>query len=280
MNFFAHLFLPRRSNNYRSKLLHHHILLFFIITLFAGSFLFVQVKRNYPQILGISSDITSEKLLILVNKKRLENGVTPLKFDESLSSAAEKKAEHMFSNDYWAHISPDGTTPWFFIQNSGYEYVYAGENLAKGFSSAEEAVDAWMKSEQHKENLLSSSYQDVGFSVMIGELAGEETVLIVQELGGRDSSLAQSPAGFEILSPTIPASVQAATSVKPYINSMFLSSNIYSGILGLFILVLVLDMWMVQKHKILRISGHNMDHVLFFITFLLAGLLIARGVVI
>ncbi|MBI2195788.1 MAG: hypothetical protein HYU48_01970 [Candidatus Levybacteria bacterium] len=280
MSFFSHLFLPRRSNNYRSKILHNHILLFFIIALFAGSFLTVAVKRNYPQVLGISTDITHEQLLLLVNEKRQQNGQPPLKLDPSLNVAAEKKAEDMLANNYWAHVSPSGTTPWFFIKGAGYNYVYAGENLAKGFSSADAVVDAWMNSQKHRENELSPNYQDVGFAIKTGKLQGEDIVLIVEEFGGKDLTVVPSASGFEILSPPIAAHVQAATSVKPYVNSMLLSSNIYIAIISLFIIVLVLDMWIVRKHKIVRIAGHNMDHILFFITFLLAGFLIARGVVI
>lgn len=281
MSIFAHLFLPRRSNNYRSKLLHHHILLFFVTALFVGSFFIVEVKRNYPEVLGISTNITNEQLLLLINEKRQQNGQLPLKLDPSLSAAAEKKADDMFANDYWSHVSPNGTTPWFFIKGAGYNYVYAGENLAKGFVNAEEAVNAWMASPQHRENALSPNYDDVGFAVKIGKLGGEDTVLIVQELGGKTLT-ARTPAssGFEIVSVPKSASVQAAISVKPYINSLLLSANIYIGIIGLFILVLVLDMLIVQKHKIVRIAGHNMDHILFLITFLLAGFLIAKGVVV
>lgn len=279
MEFFAHLFIPRRSNNYRSKLLHNHIILFFIATLFIGSFLFVQVKRNYPQILGISTDITNEQLLLLVNEKRKESGLPPLKLDPSLSFAAEKKAEDMFVNNYWAHVSPNGTTPWVFIKNAGYSYIYAGENLAKGFTSAQGVVDAWMASQRHRENALSQNYQDVGFAVKIGKLAGEDTVLIVQEFGGKNLASTGS-SGSEIASFPVTAPVQAATYTKPYINSMVLSSNIYIAIISLFIIILVMDMWIVQKHKIVRIAGHNMDHILFFITFLLAGFLVAKGVVI
>ncbi len=280
MDFLAHLFLPRRSNNYRSKLLHNHILLFFIATLFIGSFIFVQVKQTYPQILGISTDITNEQLLLLVNEKRQQNGQQPLKLDPFLNVAAEKKAEDMLVNNYWAHISPNGTTPWVFIKGAGYNYIYAGENLAKGFTSAEEAVDAWMASPKHRENALSSNYEDVGFAVKIGKLNGEETVLIVQEFGGKTLAPGPASSGIEIVAAPAGVPVQAATSVRPYINSLLLSSNIYIGIIGLFIIVLALDAVTIQRHKIVRIAGHNVDHILFFITFLLAGFLIAKGVVI
>lgn len=282
MNILAHLFLPRHSNNYRAKLLHHQVLLVFIAVFFAGSFFFAQVKRNYPQILGIKTNITSEQLLSITNEKRQQNNLAPLNINSALNTAAEKKAEDMFVKNYWAHISPTGTTPWIFIKESGYNYVYAGENLAKGFNSAQEAIDAWMESPTHRENELSPNYQDVGFAVKTGKINGEDTILIVEELGGR--SLAQIPQSSDLqaIASPLPSGpvVKSASSFRPLINSLLLSSNIYKGLLGMFIGVLVLDMVVVEKRKIVRIAGHNIDHILFFATMLLAGLIIIKGVII
>lgn len=281
MDFFAHIFLPRHSNNYRSKILHHNVLLFFIAVFLAGSFLTVQIKRNFPQVLGITTNITQQELLKAANEKRQQNSLAPLNLNSALSAAAEKKAEDMIVNDYWAHVSPDGTTPWVFIKSTGYEYVYAGENLAKGFTSAAEVVDAWMASPQHRENQLSSNYQDVGFAIKVGELNGEETVLIVEELGGKTLVRPQQSKGIDILTlPTAAPANTAGISIEPFFNSLLLSSNIYIILVSLFIIVLALDMIIVEKRKIVRITGHNMDHILFLITFLLAGFIIIRGAII
>lgn len=277
MDFIAHLFLPRRSNNYRAKLLHHQVLLFFIAFLVSASILFVQVKRNFPQVLGTSTNITIDQLLSVTNDKRRANSLPPLNINAQLSTAAGNKANDMFAQNYWAHISPTGTTPWVFIKAAGYNYVYAGENLAKGFSTATDAVNAWMESPEHRENELSPNYQDVGFAVKTGKLKGEDTVLIVEEFGGK--TLAQIPAETNVSS-TGSGPVAAASSFKPIINSVLLSSNIYFATIVAFILLLVIDMWVMEKHKAPRIAGHNMDHILFLATILLAGMLIIKGVII
>ncbi len=279
MDVLAHFFLPRSTNNYRAKLLHHQVLLSFVIILLAGSFVFAQVKRNYPQVLGITTNITSEQLISITNEKRKENGLLPLSLNSSLSTAAESKAQDMFAKDYWAHISPTGTTPWVFIKGAGYNYVYAGENLAKGFSNAQEAVDAWMASPDHRENELSQNYQDVGFAVKTGKLNGEDTVLIVEEFGGKALAQASKSSGIQPASSPPAVPTVEASSLKPFINSVLLSSNIYTALLGMFIVVLALDMIVVEKHKIVRIAGHNIDHILFFTTILLAGMILIKGVV-
>src|SRR5204863_2082531 len=114
---------------------------------------------------------------------RRQNGAGDLTISNELSRAASDKASDMFAKNYWAHNAPDGTTPWVFIKSSGYEYIYAGENLARGFTTSQSVVDAWMASPEHKENMLSKNYKNVGFAVATGNLNGEDTVLVVEMLG-------------------------------------------------------------------------------------------------
>ena len=149
------------------------------------------VKTNYPTVLGVSSDVSTQELMILTNEKRQDNGLGALTIDDRLSQAAAGKASDMFNKDYWAHNAPDGTTPWSFIKGAGYNYIYAGENLARGFKSAQDVVNAWMASPEHRQNMLSSSYQNVGFAVATGKLTGEDTILVVEMLGS--TNLAQEP---------------------------------------------------------------------------------------
>jgi hypothetical protein len=80
--------------------------------------------------------------------------------------------------------SPQGQMdPWQFIINSGYQYLYAGENLGKDFSSAEKLVTAWMNSPLHRDNLLNPNYSEIGVAVIEGPyLDKKDTTLIVQML--------------------------------------------------------------------------------------------------
>lgn len=276
-----HFFIPHISNNFRAKLLHHQILVSVIITLFLGSFLLSFVSKNFPSVLGQAIDISSEKLVSLTNEKRIENGVSALRFNEELSKAADLKASDMLSKNYWAHNSPDGKTPWVFIRNSGYTYVYAGENLARGFSSAEEVVNAWMASTTHRSNLLSETYEDIGFAVKKGKLNGEETVLIVQMFGSTSFAEVEKPS-IAISSPSSTSNLTLAKSEvksRPLINSRFISSSISQGLVILFISVLLLDMIIVQRKNIIRFVGHNVDHVFFLILILMVLTVLARGIV-
>ena len=78
----------------------------------------------------------------------------------NLVSAAYAKAHHMLENQYWDHYAQDGTTPWSFIKQTDYKYVYAGENLAKGFKTSEGVHQAWMASPTHRANILSGKYSN------------------------------------------------------------------------------------------------------------------------
>ena len=320
IKFLAHLFTPQISNNYRSKLLHPKIISIFIIFFLVSGFLMHFVKNNYPEVLGISSDISIEQLLILTNQKRQENGLYPLKLSGQLDQAAVGKGNDMLSKNYWAHISPDGTTPWIFIKNTGYNYTYAGENLARGYSTSQDVVNAWMDSPSHRENLLSSKYQEVGFAVVTGNLTGEETVLVVEMFGttkmaGEPSIATQktapeiaavSPSPFSVINqvftatPTIAPSLTPEPSptpiesllakqvltrnsnfqIQPIVNGATFTKDITRSIASVFMFVLILDMVIIERKKILRFVGHNLDHVLFLGLILGIIFIIMKGSVI
>ncbi len=207
LDFLHHLLFPRESNNHRARLLHLQPLFILVILIALMSYLTPRIERSYPDILGITANISISDLVNLTNQQRTAAGVNPLSLDSQLSAAAMNKANHMLENNYWAHNAPDGTTPWVFIKAAGYEYLYAGENLARGFTTAHEAMAAWMASPGHKENILSPRYKDVGFAVVTGSLTGDETVLIVQEFGERlnsSSNIGSSQAEKVLLPTTIP----------------------------------------------------------------------------
>ena len=109
----------------------------------------------------------------------------------------------MIQNNYWSHTAPDGTTPWYWIINSGYDYLYAGENLAKDFIDAHSVLAAWLASPAHRNNILSKNFQDIGVAVIEGNLGGHPTILVVQMFGqirGSKSKTSSSPSSIIITS--------------------------------------------------------------------------------
>jgi len=139
---------------------------------------------------------SSGTVVSMTNSERAKAGLGTLSVNGALTSAATAKANDMFAKGYFAHTSPDGRTPWDFIAGSGYDYVYAGENLAIGYSSASELMSAWMNSPTHRDNILSSKFREIGIAVVSGQYDGAETTIVVQEFGAQVAAEAQ-PASQE-----------------------------------------------------------------------------------
>lgn len=285
-----HYFLPHESNNYKARALHAGVICYYILVLFALQLSKHLVRNVAPNVLGYATNITIEKTLELVNQKRKEVGLGSLILSSELSVAATQKAADMFSKDYWAHVSPTGTTPWKFINDAGYQYIYAGENLAKSFDTTEEMVEAWMNSLTHRANILKPEYTEIGLSVMNGKLRGEETTLVVQEFGSRTTVAANSKSA----APSSLALTPSPTTVIPYPQTeqlgkstsslrVFLStfnlhiSKRFSLSLAEFLLVvLFIDSIYIAKNKIYRISSHSIAHIIFLLA--LIGAMTATGV--
>jgi hypothetical protein len=148
-----------------------------IIVSFVSIIFFVNINFLY------ASDITSEKMIDLTNQSRKEAGLKTLNVSSKLNLAAEKKADDMLDKQYFEHVSPDGITPWYWFGLVGYDYIYAAENLAIDFSTAEGAHSALMKSAGHRENILGASYKDIGIAIVTGTFNNKESTIIVEEFG-------------------------------------------------------------------------------------------------
>ena len=173
--------IPTKQNGYKPYLLRKIAVVAYCFVL-----VFVNTLGGIIEAKEVeASDITPEKLIELTNKERRMYGLNELTYSAELSSAALAKANNMLSLQYWDHYGPNGETPWQFIRGAGYDYIYAGENLAKGFSTSEGVVEAWMASPSHKANIVSANYKEIGITAVRGELLGRQTILVVQMFGNR-----------------------------------------------------------------------------------------------
>lgn len=139
------------------------------------------VSRSQRGVLSYTTDITSVSLLETTNEQRANEQQPTLALNDQLSQAAQAKANDMASRDYWSHTTPDGKTPWDFIDQVGYPYQTAAENLAYGFNSSSETTKGWLNSPEHRKNLLDSSYSQVGFGIAEApnfQGTGPETIVV------------------------------------------------------------------------------------------------------
>ena len=101
-------------------------------------------------------------VLTLVNDIRAQYGLSPLTLDAELCRYARVKSQDMHDAGYFSHESPTYGSPFDMMRSFGLSYAYAGENIAKGYGSAEAVVNAWMNSSRHRANILSASYTELG----------------------------------------------------------------------------------------------------------------------
>ncbi len=104
----------------------------------------------------------------------------PLAMNPDLLSVAEAHSEDMYNQNYFSHTDPNGTTAFERIQNSGYNYISAGENIGAGTGmSATDLEDTLMTDSgypcrAHRMNLLNifpyppPAYYEVGIGYYEG----------------------------------------------------------------------------------------------------------------
>ena len=300
----SHFLYPRHSNNHRAKLLHSSTLLVVVVMLVLYQVALQLVPIVGIRILGYAANISTTEVVNLVNSKRAESGLAPLEYNSFLETAARAKGEDMLAQDYWAHVAPDGTQPWKFFIDSGYKYRFAGENLARDFSDSSSAVEAWMASTTHRENILSAKYKEVGIAVVEGDLAGVDTTIIVQLFGTRyvDTSpqvpIAKAEAGTIVPMPTpapveeviegevlvepegqaIIAPIEGAPSTQSkFTFSPFTSTRgISLAIIGFLLVILVIDGLVISSRKVTRVGGRTFAHMA-FLGMVLAIVVIAKA---
>jgi hypothetical protein len=206
-------FLPSKKNKFHPHALRPVGLSIFLAIFIAIPPLYNMTSVGKFQVLAYASNVNTTDVFTLSNQERTNVGLPALKSDSQLSSAALAKAHDMFAKDYWAHVAPDGTTPWSFIYAAGYDYQTAGENLAKGFNTSAGVVAGWMASEHHKENILNTTFVDVGYAAVNGVLQGSETTLVVAMYGSRVAPVATAPTAQTPVSST-PSTTQSTTSTS------------------------------------------------------------------
>jgi hypothetical protein len=270
------LFTPREENNFRAKALHTDFLTYYLIFALFLTFCFKSLGGGAERILGFATDISVSKLYELTNAERTKYDLQKLQYNDSLAAAARKKAEYMFQHNYWSHYAPDGTTPWDFIVSQGYQYEYAGENLAKNFLFSQGVVDAWMNSKTHKENILRKDYTEVGFAVVNGILNGEQTTLVVQMFGKPISPIA-SKVEPKPLVKEISSEVLSNTSNKPLINLMPITFNMNMVFLAFLLIALGMDFYFAARTNIIRVGGKNIAHIIFIGFIFISLILFAKG---
>lgn len=100
----------------------------------------------------------ASEVVTLTNQVRAEHGLAPLVVNQDLVNTAAIRAEELCTT---GNLSHDG---WKEVVTPRYSYVRVGENLAKNYDTSTKAVDAWVDSPKHFDNLVGN-YSETGVAV-------------------------------------------------------------------------------------------------------------------
>ncbi|MFA5358485.1 MAG: CAP domain-containing protein [Patescibacteria group bacterium] len=185
-------FIPHQDNGYLPQALSTRHLRFYAIALiFIKVFLTVLLFVVYPSYLVFSAKIT-DGIIELANQARTEMGISGLTINSLLTEAAQEKANDMITKGYFSHTAPNGDKPWVWLDDVGYAYYAAGENLAMDFSSAESVHRAFMNSPSHRKNIINPRYEEIGVGIAYGKIDGKDTAVLVQYFGSTHKQIVAS----------------------------------------------------------------------------------------
>ncbi len=181
-NLLRDFLIPCKENDFKPRILENQVF-FILIGLLVGLKILTLVSFWGSFGATIYNQVSQDDLYKLTNQARTTNGAGELKVSSKLEAAAQLKLADMFQNSYFAHTSPVGVEPWHWFNKANYDYRIAGENLAMNFMSSTEVLNAWLNSESHRKNLLLNDFQEIGIAVGSGMINGQQTVVVVQDLG-------------------------------------------------------------------------------------------------
>lgn len=182
---FKKYFISHKANNYHAHLLHTKRAVFYSLVFLLTKIILVAFVLFLPVGVFVLPDVLAEEqrqILVLTNKLRQDKKLAVLSEMGKLNLSAQNKAEDMANNNYFAH-SIDNKSLSTWLQGVGYKYEVAGENLAVGFSTAQDILTAWEKSPTHYANLIDPDFKDLGIGLAGGVYKDQPTVFIVQHFG-------------------------------------------------------------------------------------------------
>lgn len=177
-----------------------HLKNLLILTFGILIFLFNSSLPISVQAVESSGKINSQSIIDKHNEIRASFKLNPLTLNQKLENSALKKAKEMIELNCWSHDCPPDKTPWDYFNDEGFEYTYAGENLAQGYFSLEKLIDAWMVSQEHFKNIVKPEFREIGIGIAFGEFLGrKQNIVVVVHFGTEVSSLTDS--NLKITSP-------------------------------------------------------------------------------
>jgi len=202
-------FIPHPENDHKPHLLRPRTVAFVILVAVIVESAFILSASYIIPRSKLFGAVVVSALIDGTNAARTDARVPALTENALLDAAAQEKANDMVANDYFAHTSPAGVTPWYWFQNAGYNFAAAGENLAVNFSDSADVTSAWLNSPEHRANILNAGFTEIGMATAQGSYEGHPAIYIVELFGTPAPTFGLGPTANAA---TVPA---PATSTKP-----------------------------------------------------------------
>lgn len=107
------------------------------------------------------------EIVALVNEERTSRGLSTLVYLPELEGACQTRAKE--ASVVWDHTRPDGRSWKTVLTDMDYAYYAAGENLlGANVLKSDSAVDAWMDSPGHRENILRAEFTGTCVGIVQG----------------------------------------------------------------------------------------------------------------
>lgn len=131
-----------------------------------------------------------------LNAIRVQHNLVPLRLSTALTTSAREHSQEMATKGYFAHESADGSAFWkriklVYPQGSG-GYWSVGENLLWSSPDVDPsgALKLWMNSPEHRANILSPNWREVGISALHADAApgafqGLDVTIVTTDFGVR-----------------------------------------------------------------------------------------------
>ena len=114
-----------------------------------------------------NADAMQKELLAHLNAERKARGLAALTLSTKLDKAAQGAACDNAKRRSISHVSSDGGTLKTRLRRVGYGFRTAAENTGRGFASGARAVEWWMHSPHHKDNILLRKAREVGVGIAV-----------------------------------------------------------------------------------------------------------------
>jgi len=241
--------------------------------------------KSADGVLPYATQMSIDGLVQETNERRSAQSTAALRLNAQLTKAAQVKALDMVTRNYWSHTTPEGNAPWEFVNNAGYSYKKAGENLAYGFEDEDDVVAGWMNSPSHRANMLDSNYQEVGFGFADSKnyVDGGPSTIVVAMYGQPSGAADATPlsggqdSGFNTLGLSAEPNDTGISRVQAWLNTPLWVNYAIAAVAGGLIVYLLFKYGRSLKRALRQGERFVMNHPLLDVT--IVGLVILAALI-